>query len=156
MRRGQTEIMGLVVIFILFLFIGLIYFRFSGTAEAEPMSTSRSYVEGSNMVNSMMAYSICKDNSFRDALKGCIEGESSICGENSCDAVKTTAEGIVKAVMANESYQFTLVAAGNEIVKVPKTDVKCGTSTVNTFNNTIIKDAYIRIKICKKGTETKQ
>ena len=151
MKRAQTEIMGLLVIFILFIFIGLIYFRFSGTPEEEPMSTSRSYIEGSNMVSAMMSYSICPDSSFHDALKTCIENEGQVCGMDSCEAVKKTAEGIVKAVMGNETYKFTLIAADKELVRLPAADIKCVNPVVNTFNNTLVRGSYMRITLCRKG-----
>src|SRR3989338_9113801 len=103
------------------------------------------------MVSAMMSYSICPDNSFHDALKTCIENEGQICGANSCEAVKSTAEGIVKAVMGNETYKFTLIAADKELVKLPEKEIKCVNPVVNTFNNTLVKDSYMRITLCKKG-----
>ncbi len=154
MKRGQTEIMGLMVIFILFIFIGLIYLKFSGGPTEEPMATSRTNLEGANMVSAMMSYTICEDKSFMDALKMCKdEDNAQLCGAPSCDTVKATAEGIVKAVMGNSTYQFTIISNGQDIVKVPEKDVKCTQMTVNTFNNTLVKDVAIRLKTCQKGTE---
>lgn len=151
MKKAQTELMGLMVIFILFIFIGLIYLKYSGGAADEPAIDTRMAVEGSNLVGALMSYTICDGNSFRDALKECMEGGRDICGAPSCEAVKSTAEGAVKAVMGNDTYQFTINGDGEDLVKIPETDVKCTNAIVNTFNNTLVRNTYIRLKTCKKG-----
>ncbi|MFH0752312.1 MAG: hypothetical protein V1914_01815 [archaeon] len=153
MKKAQTELMGLMVIFILFIFIGLIYLKFSGGAAEEPMADTRTAIEGSNMVSALMSYTICDDNDFRDALKACLEGDQDVCGAPSCNVVKTTAEGVVKAVMGNDTYQFVINGDGEELVKVPEADITCKNMVVNTFNNTLVKNTYIRLKTCKKGSE---
>ncbi len=154
MRKAQTELMGLMVIFILFIFIGLIYLKFSGTPKEEPAADTRMAVEGSNLVGALMSYTICDGNSFRDALKECLGGGRDICGTPSCEAVKTTAEGAVKAVMGNDTYQFTINGDGEDLVKIPEKDITCKNAIVNTFNNTLVRNTYIRLKTCKKGSAT--
>lgn len=156
MKKAQTEIMGLVVIFMLFIFIGLIYLKFSGTPKEEPMATSRMNLEGANMVTALMRHTVCEDNSFRDALELCTEGNQPVCGMPSCDAVKTTAETAVKAIMGNNTYQFTILAAGEELAKTPENAPKCERTTVNTYNNTLVKDVAVKMLICQKGTEIRQ
>lgn len=156
MRKGQTEIMGLMVIFILFIFLGLIYLKFSGGTKEEPMATSRLNLEGANMISAMMSYTICDENSFRDVLKTCVEGNQQVCGASSCEVIKSTAEAIVKAVMGNQTYQFNLVASGQDLAKIPEKAPKCTRTTVNTFNNTLVRDVYVKILLCQKGTEKKE
>lgn len=156
MRRAQIEIIGLMVIFILFVFIGLLYLKFSGGPKEEPMAVSRMNLEGANMVSSLMSYTICEENSFRDALRTCIDGDQPMCGTTSCKAVETTAEAAVKAIMGNQTYQFLIIAAGNELVKLPENAPKCKKTTVNIYNNTLVRDTYVKTLICQKGTEITQ
>lgn len=88
MRKGQTEIIGFMVI-ILLLFFGLIfYFIFSSSSHTTIISDTEQSLEVSNLLTVMKQYTLCKDTSLGDAIKSCAGGGGFVCDADACTTVK--------------------------------------------------------------------
>ncbi len=115
--RGQMEIMGLVVIVILFIVGGMIYLFFlSGPADTS-LPEVRQSVEVSNLLNAIMRMTPCEDNpedSFDDLIHNCfIAGGNEVICESQCkDFIKEAAINASKAYNPSGQYKFTIKEPG--------------------------------------------
>jgi len=95
------EIMGFLVIVILLVFIGVIFFVFSSTQERDFSGDLRKNIEMENLVDSMMDYKYCNVGSskgFREVVRDCyLRGGGDYCGAECKDYIKTTVENIIDA-----------------------------------------------------------
>lgn len=112
MRKGQIEIIGLMVIVILIVFVALIYIRIKGSSADQPdiIGATRENLKAANFLNALMRLSIsdtCTDQ-LSDAAEKCIEDElSTLCGVNTCAFVKKSAEDMAKGLLdSGECYEL--------------------------------------------------
>ena len=80
MKKGQLEMIGLMIIVIILVLGGLFYLRFALTPEEKKEDTS---VQAYNLMNAVLNVYICGNTSLRSAIVSCDLGES-IC-DNDCD-----------------------------------------------------------------------
>ncbi len=88
MKKGQTEIIGFMVIILLLFFSLIFYFRFSSIDDSDFLSEAEENLEVSNLLTVMKQYTLCEENSLGDAIKQCAEGGGFVCGEDACAVVK--------------------------------------------------------------------
>jgi hypothetical protein len=107
MRKGQTEIIGFMVI-VLLLFFGLIfYFSFSSKDSTDFVAEAEQSLEVSNLLTVMKHYTLCEDGSLGDAIKACAEGGGFVCEEDACTLVQREVPAIASANGWDEdSYMF--------------------------------------------------
>jgi len=94
MKKGQTEIIGFMVI-ILLLFFGLVfYFRFANSADSDLTGEAELNLEVSNLLNVIKKQTICEDETLGDAIEACV-GDGFACDEKACDIVEREVSEIV-------------------------------------------------------------
>jgi hypothetical protein len=78
-KRGQMEIIGLMVIVLLLLFGLLFYFKFANTEDTDIIGEAEQNLEVSNMLSAIKLYTIEDGVDMKDLLKDCVSGDSSDC-----------------------------------------------------------------------------
>ncbi|MDP3728177.1 MAG: hypothetical protein Q8R18_01855 [bacterium] len=88
MKKGQTEIIGFMVIILLLFFSLIFYFRFASDDGSDFLAEAEENLEVSNLLTVMKQYTLCEGESLGDAIKSCAEGGGFVCEEDACSAVK--------------------------------------------------------------------
>jgi len=121
MRKAQTEIIGLLVIVILFIFVGLIYVMLTGKSDDE--SLTRDVVHTGKVQNFLDAfvqvtpcYTKIPFEQMSTVIKNCYisDGEESICGKNCKDLITDTLEAAMEEYNAKQEYEFKIISADEE------------------------------------------
>ena len=139
MKKGQTEIIGFMVI-ILLLFFGLVfYFRFASNSDSDLTGEAELNLEVSNLLNVIKKQTICDDESLGDVIKACAS-DGFACGENACDVVeREIAEIIYLNGWEEDEYMFYI---GEELYSP-------STCTGNTIaDDYIVEGIDVRLLIC--------
>ena len=139
MKKGQTEIIGFMII-ILLLFFGLIfYFKFAGSDSTDLLGEAEQNLEVSNLLNSIKKYTVCSGETLGDAIKSCASSGQS-CGEDACTLVKREVAVIVELDgIGEDEYMFYI----NEELYSPSTCVG------NTFaDDYTIEGITVRLVYC--------
>ena len=118
MKRAQAEIMGLLVIVILFIFGGLIYMMFSGGEDSRLTRDIRQTGKVQNMLDSYLQVTPCyieKPYEQMDTIiKGCYSGKETVCGENCKDFIQENLEDLMEVYNPRQSYQFNIKEEGED------------------------------------------
>jgi len=139
MKKGQTEIIGFMVI-ILLLFSGLVfYFRFASNSDSDLTGEAELNLEVSNLLNVIKKQTICDDENLGDAIKACA-GDGFACGENACDVVEREVAEIVSLNgWEEDEYMFYI---GEELYS-PSTCI--GNTLADDY---IVEGIDVRLLIC--------
>ena len=109
MKRGQTEIIGFMVIILLLFFSLIFYFAFSGKDDSDFVAEAEQSLEVSNLLTVIKQYTLCEDASLGDAIKSCAEGGGFVCDTDACTLVKTEVPQIVSLNgWEEDSYMFSI------------------------------------------------
>lgn len=151
--KGQMEILGLVVIVILFVFGGLIYLYFAvQDNQSQPLAETRQSSEVNQLLNTMMTITPCNitSDSFSEIIvNSCylFNGNHDYCGNPSCkDYIKGVVRDVMKAYNPSWEYSFTITEPSGAVFitqSTPCTQVKrmSGTTKVvlgNKWLNTTL------------------
>ena len=138
--KGQTEIVGLVVIVMLLLFTGLLYLKFSAT-DSDNLDEIRTNVKAANLLSSITKLTI-KGKSFGDHLIDCkLSGRCSDLREEIPKII--AASGLQK----NQAYMFTVSSGDANLIEIGN----CSTGIAS--NMPIAREGVsfeITLKICEK------
>jgi len=135
LKRGQSEIIGLLVIVILIIVIFGIYVSLSGGSGKEQSRNTKTVVELNNLLRSAMHYTICPDTDLQKAFINCLESEPETCGKDSCETAKKEFSRIVKAYEADQGWElgYVLEKEGGEEVVFEKKISCSGDKKVGNF-----------------------
>ncbi len=140
MRKGQTEVAGLLVIVILLIVIGMIYLRFRLAAQ-EDYSDIRASVEAGNLLKAVMRYNV-GDVVIVDLLQECFEDN------DRCRMFERELQQALEASLQPQlTYQYTLVANNRELARIGA----CSKGMVGSFIT--IKEGIIlesKLVLCSK------
>jgi hypothetical protein len=174
MRKSQTEIMGLAIIFVIIIFgimISLIFLRPKESSEPDIEDSTLA----SNMLNVILKTTLdCKDIELKNLLQDCAEGTQNreYCGANDnkpCEKVtKIINESLLQKTLGewNKKYTFQAeVIGGSELITITNTPMlgtqpACNRDTARYEN--VIYEAYpvplkngrtmeISLVICRDG-----
>lgn len=125
MRKGQTEIMGLMVIVILLVLIGSFALVFSMRKSSNSQDITQS-VEVGNFLNAMMKFTPCLEDEERTSLevviKNCYKDKVDYCDKNCNDYI----EEVVDDILSHEvnktkgTYLFEIKDENNNFLQVGK------------------------------------
>ncbi|MSR86362.1 hypothetical protein EXS74_03120 [Candidatus Woesearchaeota archaeon] len=88
MKKGQTEIIGFMVIILLLFFALIFYFKFSASDDTDFLGETELSLEVSNLLTVIKQYSLCEGVSLGDAIKTCAQGGGFVCDVDACDTVQ--------------------------------------------------------------------
>lgn len=120
--RGQMEIMGLVVIVVLFIFGGLIYLFFISGPKDTSLPEVRQSAEVSNLLNAIMKMTPCESSSdsFDDIIHNCFIalGSMDVCGVGCKDYINQTFVNVTHAYSPSGQYYYIIKEqSGSEFLK---------------------------------------
>ena len=107
-RKGQAEIIGLMVIVLLLLFGLLLYFRFAAKESPAFVQEAEQNLEVSNLLTAIQLVTVCDGVSMGDVITACINEEFA-CGENACTIVERDIVVIIAQTgWGEEEYMFSI------------------------------------------------
>jgi|TARA_Y100000310_G_scaffold110378_1_gene108766 hypothetical protein len=119
MRRAQADIIGLVVIVILFIIIAVVFLRLSTLQDTD--SVIRENIQVSNLLNAMMKLTPCKTiqplQSLSDIIDEC-DHQQQYCGEDCKDYIKTQIESTANNALDKETYSLSIIKNSNTFINV--------------------------------------
>jgi len=113
MKKGQTEMLGFVVIVILIVIGALLYVRFGVLGGDEGRKTKEdtiTSIQGYNLMNAVMNVKICEDVSVREGLVKCRSNEQ-LCGMDACAYLDEEIDNLV-SVATHKDYSFMVNSSG--------------------------------------------
>jgi hypothetical protein len=138
--RGQMEIMGLVVIIVLFIFGGLIYLFFISGPQDTTLPEVRESAEVSNLLNAIMKMTPCNTTTatLYDIVHDCFlaNGNMDVCAKGCKDFINMTFSGVFKVYSPSGQFEYT-------IKEVSKPDFLKGGSC--TFNRRMAAETNVKI-----------
>lgn len=116
MKKAQAEIIGLLVIVILFVFAGLIYLMFAGKTE-EPMTRDITQLgKAQQMLDAFMQITPCYMTTpyeqMDKIIKDCYTSEGDICGQDCKELIKNTLKDLMEAYNQKQKYEFKIMEDG--------------------------------------------
>jgi|TARA_B100001971_G_C18050546_1_gene462611 hypothetical protein len=118
MKKAQADIIGLVVIVILFIIIAVVFLRLSTLQDTD--SVIKENIQVSNLLNAMMKLTPCKSiqplKSLSDIIDEC-DGQQ-YCGENCKDYIKTQIERTANNALEKETFSLSITKNGNTFINV--------------------------------------
>lgn len=118
MKKGQVEIIGLMVIVILIIVIAFIFIRISTTPEKKDVI--RENVEVTNLLNAMMKMTPCESIYPRDSMVDIVlecETGVSYCGMDCKSYIKQEIENVMDN-LGKERYEFNIKKNGVDWLNV--------------------------------------
>ena len=126
MKKGQTEIIGLMVIVILFIFGGMIYIMFAG--KTDEGSITRDITQSTkvqNMLDAFIQITPCHTkipfDQMDKIIKNCYisEGKDLICGIECKKLIEDTLETMIKEYNSKQKYYFKILdKKSEEFIKI--------------------------------------
>tara|TARA_Y100000310_G_scaffold1020_6_gene1474 strand:+ start:821 stop:1249 length:429 start_codon:yes stop_codon:yes gene_type:complete len=139
LKKGQGEIVGLLVIVLLLLFVGIIFLRFYIAQPSTSLSHSRQSIEASNALNALMKVSINGEplTAHTDACNS---------DKNLCDGLQNEIEAILGYILKQgQKYSFTLSTGAKTLIEISQ----CTTGIVSTYSFIEANIFYdVTLKIC--------
>ena len=129
MRRGQIEMIGLMVIVLILIIVALFFLRFSLRSDSFEDDTLLS-LKANNLVNAIKKVTDC-GKPFEEAIIACCQ-EENFCGNPSCEHVTDTINSITSNMEEKVSFSATL--NGESCGFIIQECQKGVTSTVNILN----------------------
>lgn len=141
-KKGQSEVIGLVVIVLILIVVGLIFLRFYLTNESNNKE-SVSNIKANNLVSAIKQASVCNGDMV-DVIVSCCSNKE-FCGRDSCQLAndeirKITEKSLEERVYFEAKQENSLCFSINE-------DCQGISSTENLIRNEE-DEAKIRVKIC--------
>ena len=116
MKKGQIEMMGLVIVVVLLIIGGLLYVRFGVLGKKEVQKNTvveTAYII--NTLNAVLNVKICNNEiQLQDAVSKCFEKSENICGEEACGYIKKQIEPIMTSVLINTNYKYSFYFENDE------------------------------------------
>ncbi len=139
MKKGQSEIVGLLVIVVILIFMGLIYLSFSNLADTGALASQRSNLETENALKSLMKMDLGDELSIKELIV--------ICGTNGdCNGLETELEDIFEVIIKpGKQFSFWIEMEETQIFAIGHCDL--GLVSSNLFvKNGIYYEA--KLKVC--------
>ncbi len=143
MKKGQIEMIGLVIVVIILIIGGLLYLRFGVLGKKEVKKEA--IVETAylvNTLNSILNVKVCSNTiSIQDGLTKCFEEGQNLCGGEACDYLKDQIKDIITSVGLNDKYKYSFyIEMNNEAIYInqqceygSKADIKVANAEGETY-----------------------
>tara|TARA_B100000315_G_scaffold215748_1_gene215232 strand:+ start:25 stop:462 length:438 start_codon:yes stop_codon:yes gene_type:complete len=144
MKKAQTEIIGLVVIVILFIVIAVIFVKLSTAPKSK--SVIKESVEVSNLLNAVVKLTPCKEDkelsSLSDIIAECENQQ--YCNENCKEYIEKQVNNVMSSALdKKKSYNMIITKRGDTFIE----QGDCKGDTV--FADTIILPSFAaKLEIC--------
>ena len=132
MKKGQADIIGLLVIVILLVVIGGLYISFSSRPESTATRATLTSVQLNSFMESIRDYSVCPGQGLEKAAKPCLNGNTEFCGGKACDIIEKEMINLMNAAFSTEmkskviNLEFVDITEDKTIATTG--DIQCGKS----------------------------
>jgi|SRR3989344_6317785 len=150
MKKGQIEMIGLVIVVLLLVIGGLLYLKFGVLDKKE--AKNEVTLESAYVVNTLTAIrnvNVCESSpvKMQQAINACIN-EENICGTEACEFIKSKMEEIMVSIGISKQYKYSLyLEKKSKIVDIKK---QCEYGTKADIKTGDISSGYytINLQIC--------
>ena len=139
--RGQSEVVGLLVIVTMLIFMGLVYLGFSNIADTGSQASERSSIEVENALKAVLRVNLpnFEGKTVEDLIVECGEGYG-------CDNLGDTVEAIFPSILKPEtSFEFSSYREEEEIYAFGSCDLGLASSYM-FIKGGVVYDA--KLKLC--------
>jgi hypothetical protein len=153
MKKGQMEIIGLLMIVILLVVIMAFWASFSATPKRDVVGVALAKSQSASLLSAITSYTVCPGNDMEKAVETCNKDSTQIiCGRTACDLFEDTAETILQKYFGKHKngtccvkpFAFFLDdSAGNNLAEI-KGGLKCTNLGLN-------KDTGLVSRACSCG-----
>lgn len=150
MKKGQIEMIGLVIVVLLIVIGGLLYIKFGVLDKKETKKEAViETVYAVNTLNAIKNVRICGDEQIKmqEAMNSCINGQE-ICEKEACDLIKSEIGVIMDSIGLTNQYTYSFyLEKKSEIVYIQK---QCNYGTKADFKVGDISSGYytVNLQIC--------
>ncbi len=147
MKRAQADIIGLVVIVILFIIIAIVFLRLSTLPKTE--STIKENIQVSNLLNAILKLTPCKNITPLESLADIIEqcNNQPYCGISNCrDYIKTQVQSTLDNSLDRETYKFTIIKNSVNFI-----DIGNCVGDVKFVDNAILPRFVAKLEVCRQA-----
>ena len=144
LKKGQTEIIGLVVIVLIIIFVALFFLRFY-LSSSNLDTKSVNSIKANNLINAIRLASVCNGN-IGDAIISCCNNDD-FCGQDACNFVNQEIGKIIKNSLDPKEQIFIEAKQNQEVCLVINNDCEGISSTANFIRNSE-GEAEIDLKFC--------
>ena len=118
MKKGQLEMIGLVVVIVLLIIGGMFYVTFSvkSSDKNEEQNKHIQSITANNLVGAIVKIKVCNNFSIAEGVSLCDKNEQ-LCNENACEFLKKEINFIVYNV-TDENYLFSVKKGENDLFNV--------------------------------------
>ena len=139
MRKGQMEMVGLLVIVILLLVLGVILLKFSVAPKSTTLADSRSSLESTRLLQALVLTTI-QEKSFQEHATACSEDSAA------CTALRQEIESIFTVILKKgQKYSFYLLYNDQNILRFEQ----CTLGVVSSYPFTALGGFYeVQLRLC--------
>ena len=138
MKKGQTEIVGLVVIVILIVFIAI--FSLSFMLKPKQQDDDILKLKANNLRASLLKTNLCGGVTIKDEIENCIGGYPE-CGD--CSGLNSKIDIIIKNSLESEKYSFVVLNDEEDFIRI-------GNCIENiTAVSQVIGNGEVRLTLCR-------
>ncbi|MDP1694233.1 MAG: hypothetical protein Q8L34_01715 [Candidatus Woesearchaeota archaeon] len=139
MKRGQMEMVGLLVIVILLLVLGVLFLKFSVTPKSTTLADSRSSLESTRLLQALVLTTI-QGKSFQEYAVACSEDSAA------CTVLRQEIENIFTILLKKgQKYSFYLLYNDQNILRLEQ----CTLGVVSSYPFTAIGGFYeVQLRLC--------
>ncbi len=145
MKKGQIEIMGLLIVVILIIMAAMFYVKFVVLAKKPVDQTSRQNIQATNLINAIMNLRVCDNTvTIKDSLILCGNKEP-VCNEqDSCKYIEDQLVPIIDLTL-DYKHSFYVKKGDEEIIKIDNCNNTGIASPAYTFSDkgTIIESYFM-------------
>ncbi|MEK6922742.1 MAG: hypothetical protein AABX08_03010 [Nanoarchaeota archaeon] len=153
MKRGQIEIIGLLMVVILISVIMLVALWFIIKPESDSLTVQRKGIEGKSILLTLMQTNYDRDRSFKDMIVECSKYDLVDAEHCNNSGVKDEIEVILNLIFNNKEYAFEIkkeVSVGNFI-----SVIQIGSPITNPCRvNNVANHANINVDVVEKVSAT--
>lgn len=156
LKKGQTEIVGLLIVVILLVIGGLFYVKFVVLKPESKGADEIVQVQAYNLMNSILNIKLCNNNvTVRDAIKACKFGNM-LCGQDACSYLENELKSIISVSTPKDYLDYEFKAGkpdGHECVEpffeIETSSCRYGVTSPRYIN--VEANYCTMLKLCRKN-----
>jgi len=116
MKKGQVEIMGLLVVVVLIIIGGVFYLKYCSTQKPDTqIEVNIRQIQTINAVKALMNLRVC-DREMKEAILLCAD-DMQLCEQDACEYLDEFVKGVYDRVLEDE-YLFVIKERESELLKI--------------------------------------
>ncbi len=117
MKKGQTEMLGLVILVILITLSLIFLLKFLISPSSDSSVDIKLTTQASNLQSALVKTHVCEDNDIEDVMVSCCNNEN-ICGNDACDFLNENIPKMIDNTIPKQRYKLTLKHLNEECLSI--------------------------------------